>query len=61
MHLQVYNIPTKNLLIISNGLVRNEILIFNIFQFFAGHRRVKGQSHNERFLLVFGHLSVYRI
>ena len=59
MHLKVYNIPTKNVLIKTNGLVRNNILIFNMFQFFAGHRRVKGQSHN--FILVFGHLTVYQI
>jgi hypothetical protein len=52
MHLKVYNIPTKNLLIKTNGLVRNNILIFNMFQFFAGHQRVKGQSHNGNFLLV---------
>ena len=52
MHLKVYNIPTKNLLIKTNGLVRNNILIFNMFQFFAGHRRVKGESDNENFLLV---------
>ena len=61
MHLKVYNIPTKNLLIKTNGIVRNNILIFNMFQFFAGHQRVKGQSHNGNFLLVFGHLTVYQI
>jgi hypothetical protein len=48
----VFDIPTKNLLIKTNGLLRKNILIFYMFHFFEGHRRVKGQIHNGNFLLV---------